>query len=437
MALDDERLELPGFLRKDDDYTFYLERAGDPPRSYSFTDYHNLLESHRFATHDFSAACSGRIFSPDVDRQQAYIEGRMLICRCYRGTEIAVTLRELDRKVPPHVYAKERDPEWNRIDCRYSKADEKVPFPVTIETICREIVELTLKEDSSGLVLVTGSTNSAKSELARGLIVRVLERQTKQFKDRKRRRRPHLLTFEDPIEKWLFQPKGKDANSGMALSHGVEYTPREKGVDVGSLKEAVDDALRQTPSIFYIGEIREDADWAEVLRFAGTGHLVIATSHAGSLIEAMERIFRGGKADTPAARGQIAQRLLAVIHQVKFNLADLMPGSVPAPFEVLLPAIWRRTSSGVAALVSDGLSSVLPNAPKDVSERETVSTFGRRWFAEQIQTDHWTRIFERDFLSLDAQPGLKRIRRGPRVNRRQGHPQPANGRRRTEIPPEA
>ena len=184
-----------------------------------------------------------------------------------------------------------------------------------------------------------------------------------------------------------------------------------KGVDVGSLKQAVDDALRQTPSVFYIGEVREDADWGEVLRFAGTGHLVIATSHAGSLIEAMERIFRGVKAETPAARGQIAQRLLAVIHQIKFNLSELMPQQMPAPFEVLLPAIWRRTHSGVAALVSDGLSSVLPNAPKEEREWSNVSTFGRRWFAQQFKTDHWTRILERDSLWSLAQAGLEPIRK--------------------------
>ena len=231
MALDDERLDLPGSLRKDDDYTFYIARHGNGSlRKISALirlDYHCAFsDSHRFAAHEFSAACSGRVYSPGHDRATAYIEGRMLICRCYRGREIAVTVRELDRKVPASAYPKQDDPVWDRRDCRYAKPDAQVPFPVTTETICERIDELSLKDESTGLVLVTGSTNSAKSELARGLVVRVIERQAKDFESKRRRRRPHLLTFEDPIEKWLFQGKGEDAVSRLALARGVEYTPR-------------------------------------------------------------------------------------------------------------------------------------------------------------------------------------------------------------------
>ena len=127
------------------------------------------------------------------------------------------------------------------------------------------------------------------------------------------------------------------------------------------------------------------------MRFAGTGHLVIATAHAGSLIEAMERIFRGVNAKTAAQRGQIAQRILAVIHQLKFDLIPVLQRHtacmLPGKFEMLLPALWRRTPSGVAALVSDGLSSVLPNTP-DEDDEKRISSFGRRWFARNLARKH-------------------------------------------------
>ena len=48
---------------------------------------------------------------------------------------------------------------------------------------------------------------------------------------------------------------------------------REKGKDVACLDEAINDAKRQTPACFFIGEIRDSNDWQRAVAFAGTGHL--------------------------------------------------------------------------------------------------------------------------------------------------------------------
>ncbi len=411
MPQNDEKLELPGQLENDSDYTYYLSRDAGPTWSDAFKSYESLLDARKYATHRFSAACSGRVYSPGHDRDSVYVEGRMLICRCFAGREIATTVRELERRVPEEHQLKTCKSTWSIKNCRYVKRakPDSIPFPVPIGAISEEIGRLAVHADSNGLILVTGSTNSAKSELARALIVRVLKEQVKQHRNKSRKRRPHLLTFEDPIERWLFQRENGEASSQLALASGVEYTPREKGVDTQSLTDALEDALRQTPSVFYIGEIREERDWPELLRFAGTGHLVIATAHAGSLIEAMARIFRGIGAETPAARGQIAQRIQAVIHQRKFDLQRVVPGTdLPSPFDVLLPALWRQTPAGVAALVSDGLSSVLPNAPNALDE-ETTSSFGRRWFARKLSKEHWLQIMHRKCLERDVERELRDI----------------------------
>lgn len=435
--LQDDLEPWQGLILDSSDYTYYLKSIGDDPANNPFEKYDAMLKRANSPAiqgptgtgqvlREYSLSCKGRINDREMwadnglALKEDYLEGRMQICRCYGGREIAVTFRvlnkspSLDKKlkdaeleaakpevVKPKAPAKKlelpkRGGEWlDEHDdfCEYKPKSEqgKPPFPVSLDKACDTIWPLTLDPDligpsPSGLLLITGATNSAKSELTRTLIHRLLKSQAK---NPTRKRQPHLLTFEDPIEKWLFRDETglEEVTSKLALDRGVEYTPREKGRDVHSLEQAVDDALRQTPSIFYVGEVRSDEDWKHLLRFAGTGHLVVATAHAGSLIEAMDRVFRSAENDTPAARGQVAQRILGIVHQMKFNLQEceaIKKLGLQDKFEVLLPALWRKTPSGVAALVSDGLSSVLPNNPKDSEDEARTSAFGRMYFANKF-----------------------------------------------------
>ena len=389
---DEQQPVLIGRLLKDEeDYTYYVANPKakgaqelidrDSLKLSTYDDYDRLIGK---AEH--SSDCGKKIEWSKGDGNKGK-DCRVLACRCYAGKAIAVTMRRVEKANPADEWDKPRprlDKKWEASGNDYARPPKPSdpPFAVPISAICDLIDPLAFEDQKlAGLVLVAGSTNSAKSELTRGLIDRILRRQLKDGP----KRPPHLVTYEDPIEKYLF----KDFVN--ALEYGVEYTPRQKKIDVRSLKRAFDDALRQTPSVFYVGEVREDADWKELVRFAGTGHLVVATAHAGSLIEAMERIFRGVEAKTPAERGQVAQKILTVVHQRKFDLAihavkDPITGKkelTPGAFEILLPSVWRRTPGGVAALISDGLSSVLPNNPNEAGKART-SSFGRRWFAKQL-----------------------------------------------------
>lgn len=369
---------LPGWLLDEDDYTFYVPRVapagmpgpagGHPDLSGRYAEYLKLLDGKP------SRDCASGIFSNDPN---VHKHCRVLACRCYAGQAIAVTVRKLNKKglgahKPPVRPAVPPEP-WGANG--YAEPPKGPPFAIPLEAVVGEIDRLAFEGAKlSGLVLVTGATNSAKSELTRGLISKLLGRQL----DARPGRPPHLVTYEDPIEKPLFDDFLK------AQHHGIEYTPRQKGIDVRSLKGAFDDALRQTPSVFYVGEVREDAEWKELVRFAGTGHLVVATAHAGSLVEAMERVFRGVNARMPAERGQVAQKVLAVVHQRMLDLHDSDKERLPPKvFKVLLPTLWRRKPAGVAALVSDGFASILPNNPEKADE-ETTSAFGRYWFAQGL-----------------------------------------------------
>ena len=165
-----------------------------------------------------------------------------------------------------------------------------------------------------------------------------------------------------------FHPPAKVAN------FGVDYTPRQRGIDVDSLRDALQDALRQTPTLYFVGETREPADWRSLLAFAGSGHLVVTTSHAGGLVETLSRILRAVDAKTPELRGEVANRLVAAVHLKSTVLDDGVKATVPA--------VWRRTPVGVKALVSEGLSSILPQNPLRWDSQK--SSLGRFYFAKQL-----------------------------------------------------
>jgi Tfp pilus assembly pilus retraction ATPase PilT len=225
--------------------------------------------------------------------------------------------------------------------------------------------------DKEGLVVVAGRTGVAKSKIVRGLIRGYMNAGAAT------RRTPHLLTYEDPIEKYI------DVDPTI-----TNYTPRQRGQDVKDIEQVINDALRQTARIMFVGETRDPEQWNQLLRFAGTGHLVITTTHAGSLTEALSNILQAAKAREPSRRSVVADRLLAVIH--------LRAGEVDDT-QFVLPALWLRTPIGVKALMAEGLASLLPNTPNELTAGNTSgassnrpqtdlppSSIGRYWFAREL-----------------------------------------------------
>jgi twitching motility protein PilU len=134
------------------------------------------------------------------------------------------------------------------------------------------------------------------------------------WKDRNRAH-PHFLTYEDPIEVSL----GENPQQ-IQTDFGIDYTARQKTDDTGGLKAVVQDALRQTPSLLFVGEVRERSDWRELLHYAATGHLAMTTTHAGSLTETMSNVLQSVNAlSLPASRGQYSNRIHALIHLKKVS----------------------------------------------------------------------------------------------------------------------
>lgn len=117
-----------------------------------------------------------------------------------------------------------------------------------------------------GLVLLVGATGSGKStSLAAMLEYRNLNGSG------------HIVTVEDPIE-YIYTHKN------------CIFTQREIGIDTYSYGIGLKSALRQSPDVLVIGEIRDRETLENALLFCETGHLVIATLHANNSNQAIERM---------------------------------------------------------------------------------------------------------------------------------------------------
>jgi len=118
-----------------------------------------------------------------------------------------------------------------------------------------------------GLVIVVGGTGSGKSTSLAAML-----------NYRNERSRGHIITIEDPVE-YVHMPKG------CVITH------REVGVDTESWMNALKNTLRQAPDVILIGEIRDKETMEYGIQFAETGHLVLATLHANSANQALDRII--------------------------------------------------------------------------------------------------------------------------------------------------
>src|SRR2546423_8405017 len=88
----------------------------------------------------------------------------------------------------------------------------------------------------------------------------------------------HIITIEDPIE---FVHDHKNCI----------VTQREIGVDTESWGIALKNSMRQAPDVILIGEVRERETMDYAIAFAETCHLVLATLHANSTNQALDRII--------------------------------------------------------------------------------------------------------------------------------------------------
>jgi twitching motility protein PilU len=118
-----------------------------------------------------------------------------------------------------------------------------------------------------GLVIVVGATGSGKSTSLAAMVG-----------FRNENSRGHIVTIEDPVE--YVHPH-----------RNCVVTQREVGVDTESWGAALKNTLRQAPDVIMIGEIRDRDTMEYAIQFAETGHLCLATLHANSANQALDRVI--------------------------------------------------------------------------------------------------------------------------------------------------
>ncbi len=171
-------------------------------------------------------------------------------------------------------------------------------IPQTVPTIDTLNLPQVLKDvamTKRGLVIFVGATGSGKSTSLAAMV---------DF--RNENSHGHIITIEDPVE--------------FVHAHkNCIVTQREVGIDTDGWAQALKNTLRQAPDVILMGEIRDRETMEHAVAFAETGHLCMATLHANSANQALDRIINFFPEERRAQllmdlslnlRGLVSQRLL-------------------------------------------------------------------------------------------------------------------------------
>lgn len=340
-------------------------------------------------------------FSRTVDYALMGQPARVQDCSCYEGRARSLTARcKYEYKDAALV---NQAPENYCLISGYhpgpniSKPGNDPFYMVSTYEECRVVFRaLGLNEykDEHGLLIVSGSTNSMKTKLVLGLINMLLEEMMKKWFLRTIKRKPHLVTCEDNIEQYFieprrlkpieycFKPSEIPFQKNFWFTHDLlpDYTPRKLNVDTPSLRDAIRDALRMTPAVFYGGEIRNKADWRHLYHLSQS-HLVVVTTHSSSIVNTFSLLRDSMRINSPAQRSDLASSIFAIVH-MRGGKLPICRGSA---IDYVLPACWMRTAASVAGFAADGMASIVPHFV-DLHARDfpKPSCIGRRSFAREL-----------------------------------------------------
>ncbi len=195
---------------------------------------------------------------------------------------------------------------------RYIKGDIPALEELGLPPVLSELIM-----QKRGLLLMVGATGTGKSTTLASMI-----------NHRNENAFGHILTIEDPVE-FLFKNKKSVINQ------------REIGTDTQSLQTALKNALRQSPDVIMIGEIRDRETMSAALTYAQTGHLCLATMHANNSYQALNRILSFYPEEVrPTMLGDLASALRAIISQ---RLLRTVTGARVPAVEILINSVLIAT----------------------------------------------------------------------------------------------
>ena len=181
---------------------------------------------------------------------------------------------------------------------------------------------LSLADNMTGLVLVTGAAGSGKSTTLACMIDRI-----------NNSREAHIITMEDPIEYLHHHNKSI-------------VSQREVFIDTPGYLDSLRSALRESPDVILLGEMRDYETISAAVTAAETGVLLFSTLHTSSAANTINRIVDVFPANQQVQiRGQLAQLLRGVICQ---QLVMTTEDKQEPVFEVMksTPAIQNMIREG-------------------------------------------------------------------------------------------
>ena len=220
------------------------------------------------------------------------------------------------------------------------RVSEQAPKLDNLELPSENLKKLAMRK--RGLVLVTGIAGSGKSTTLSGLI---------QYMNETIER--HVVTLEDPVELMFKEDR-------------CVISQREVGTDCSSFKDGLRHALRQSPDVILIGEMRDAETVIYALDATETGHLVMSTLHTVNAPQTVERILSFFPAEQHTQiRSRLADNLAGVLSQ------RLIPrsggkGMIPA-FELMV------STPHVRELLAEGKTGELGRVIEQGTERGLIS----------------------------------------------------------------
>ncbi len=186
--------------------------------------------------------------------------------------------------------------------------------------IPENIIDLANKQ--RGLVLVTGASCSGKTTTLTCILDKINET-----------RSGHIITLEDPIEH-LHPHK-----------NGI-ISQREISLDTGNYPVALRAALRQSPDVLLIGELRDADTIGIALTAAETGHLVFSALHTLGAANSIDRLVDSFPSNQhEQIRMQLSMVLQTVVCQ---QLIPTKDGGVMPVFEIM------HCNNAIRTLIRDG-----------------------------------------------------------------------------------
>ena len=168
---------------------------------------------------------------------------------------------------------------------------------------------LSLADNKKGLILITGSAGTGKSTTLACMIDRI-----------NRSRDCHIITMEDPIEY-------------IHRHDRAIVTQREISIDTPGYLESLRSALRESPDVILLGEMRDYDTISAAITAAETGVLLLSTLHTSSAANTINRILDVFPANQQKqVKIQLAQILKGVVCQ---QLVPSTDGGQTAVFEIM------------------------------------------------------------------------------------------------------